>query len=388
MISFRSIFEAKGKEEEVPLTGNTTLDVALSTLRQQTVRPMIVNPKIITNLNTIVTLPSGEPIRALLRRLTHLKIIPESEEKGTVVEEVKVTFVSVSPLLRFEILGLSGKYVLGNLPETLKEVRVDNVEQTVAEEILFSDLKEWKSLETLYVTRCNLFEIKKGSFTPTNFPRLKFLDVSNNNLTCLENIGERPLDVFVGNNNRIENVNCQIVGSISSISLDNNKITTLCPFGVFLQLRTISFKNNLIEDLDNVKEAFSRLYNLTSVSLDGNKLCDSKIYHIQLAAYLPSTGFGISVKIDDKIVSPLDVAEFLKHVPKKKEVVKIVKQEITDKDVEEYIRAKMESVLNAKGEDEKVFQTRNFLQNIYEIVSKINTTIDPNDIQLNELINK
>ncbi|EAL46340.2 Leucine-rich repeat containing protein [Entamoeba histolytica HM-3:IMSS] len=390
MISFRSIFEAKPKQDQLPLTGNTTLDSALQPLRQPVPEKVIVSPKIINNLNTIVTLLSGESTRALLRRLTHLQIVPENGEKtGSVGEEIKIEFTSVSPLIRLDIIGLNGKYVLANLPETLKEVKLINLQENVAESILFDEKKEWKSLEKLYINYCGITSFKKNSFTPFCFPRLNLLDLSNNEIMTLENINERPLDILIVNSNKINSINIPVVGSISYLSLDNNQITNLCPFGIFLQLRYLSIKNNLIEDLDNLKEAFSRLFNLNSISIENNPITDSKENLLSLCSCLPCISLGMNCKLNNKIITPTEVAEFIKKGPKTKENIKTIKQDITDKDVEEYISKKMNEVLNGHIDDEKLFETRNFLQKIYEIVENIKPKedIDVNNIHLNDLIN-
>ncbi|KAL7722202.1 Protein-serine/threonine phosphatase [Entamoeba marina] len=391
MISFRSLFEAKPKQEQVPLTGNTTLDAALQPLRQSTPQVVVVSPQIITHLNTIVTLPTGEPIRALLRRLTHLQIVADNNaEYGSFDEEIKLSFTTVSPLLRLDINGLNAKYSLNGIVEMLKEVRINNVDAGVAESILFEGNKEWKSLEKLSVNHCNLSNIRSNGFSPIHFPKLNRLDLSHNNISVLENINERPLDCLILDNNSINSIDIHVVGSISYLSLDNNYLESLNAFGVFLQLRYLSIKNNHIADTEHLKEAFNRLFNLVEMRLEGNPLLQTPQSIYSVLTCLPSITFGISCKVDNKVYTTDDILKHKQTPTTPQNVVKIVKREITDSDVEEYIKNKVEEVLSSTTTDGDVFDARNFLDRILALVKPLEDTngdIDVSSLSLNDLIN-
>ncbi|EKE40709.1 leucine-rich repeat containing protein [Entamoeba nuttalli P19] len=156
----------------------------------------------------------------------------------------------------------------------------------------------WKQLKKLALRNCGITKIPPKVFNQTHFPKLEWLDLSYNSISVLENIADRPLDTLLISNNKIQRIKSRYVGSISTLNLDHNSITSITNLSSYFNLVNLSIQNNKIFDYNHLKETFSKMYSLVEVSLKGNPIATHPEYRLKLTTLLPAFDFGMDIFID------------------------------------------------------------------------------------------
>ncbi|KAL7717806.1 Leucine rich repeat-containing protein [Entamoeba marina] len=180
-------------------------------------------------------------------------------------------------------------------PSILQELEVIGVLIDDLKLFLINDNEiVWKSLRKLSIKKAKIRSIEDGLFTEDFFPQLETLDLSDNCIDALENIGERPLDELILNNNNISNIRITVVGSISKLELGDNKISTIIPLSTFYGLEHLNLAGNQIRSHNEFDKVFSKMFNLKSIVLSGNPLTTDENFKINVFAAMPIVKSGFS----------------------------------------------------------------------------------------------
>ena len=158
---------------------------------------------------------------------------------------------------------------------------------------------------------CGLTELE-DVFYEVVFPNLSYLDISGNKITTINDITERPLDVFVADNNKISTLNISQIRTISCLSLNNNELTDIKSIKKLICLRILKLKDNFIEKEEDIDKAFRQMRMISSLDLTGNPLCQGLGYKMSICKGLPSDRLenilaGDEFKLDGKQINEEDV---------------------------------------------------------------------------------
>ncbi|EKE42306.1 hypothetical protein ENUP19_0298G0019 [Entamoeba nuttalli] len=179
-------------------------------------------------------------------------------------------------------VDLTKDYIYKNL----KTLHLDNIILQSISLLMNIPTAKWENLEEFSLTNCGLTELE-DIFNEVVFPNLRVLDVSNNKIEKINNITERPLDAFIADNNQITSVYISNPLSISVLSFDNNQLMDINIFKKCFNLRELSCANNRILDLSNVQYVFRKMFNIKSIILDGNDICNIDDYRVEICKNLP-----------------------------------------------------------------------------------------------------
>ncbi|EAL46732.1 leucine-rich repeat containing protein [Entamoeba histolytica HM-1:IMSS-B] len=249
-------------------------------------------------LNTICAPQTIDPtLSMMLSQISKLSIGDDDDKpkeiEGTILE---LSFLEKTNVSSLEITTKQPWHLPNTLQCRLKELKVWNMTKSQSDNF-FNILKKreevWENLEVLKLSNCEITKIPEDVFSALTVPHLKILDLSKNQIAVLENIRERPMDLIDVSTNVIEFIDIQFVGSISQLVIDNNLLTSLDGCRPFFNLQRLSVRNNLIESFQNMKRAFSKLFSLTDIHLEGNPVVEDEHFIDKIAELLPSSQFGI-----------------------------------------------------------------------------------------------
>ncbi|GAB1224878.1 hypothetical protein ENUP19_0223G0032 [Entamoeba nuttalli] len=236
------------------------------------------------------------------------KILIKGNEEESESPEIVRTEIPILPLfflqycaieeLQFEKLRYQLEINKYNIPEVLITLSLDKVKIDNLREFLVSGGSVvWKQLQYLTILNAGIRSIDDGLFIEDFFPELLLLDLSNNEIEVLENIGERPLEHLKLNNNKIASIRLTVVGSISKLELNDNKISNILPLSNFYGLERLWLANNQIKYFTDFEKVFSKMYNLKDVMLNGNSICADDSFKMNISTVMPIFQTGITADI-------------------------------------------------------------------------------------------
>ncbi|EDR23192.1 hypothetical protein EDI_229990 [Entamoeba dispar SAW760] len=267
-----------------------------------------LNPATVQLFNGL-TNPSYGTMDTLQNEFEQIKkILIKGNEEELESPEIVRTEIPILPLfflqycaieeLQFEKLRYQLEVNKYNIPEVLITLSLDKVKIDNLREFLVSGGSVvWKKLQYLTISNAGIRSIDDGLFIEDFFPELLLLDLSNNEIEVLENIGERPLEHLKLNNNKIASIRLTVVGSISKLELNDNKISNILPLSNFYGLERLWLANNQIKYFTDFEKVFSKMYNLKDVMLNGNSICADDSFKMNISTVMPIFQTGITADI-------------------------------------------------------------------------------------------
>ncbi|ELP85031.1 hypothetical protein EIN_079630 [Entamoeba invadens IP1] len=187
----------------------------------------------------------------------------------------------------------------GELKERLISLSLSGcIVNSLKQTLVLSCEPKWIHLKRLTLKNCGITKIPPNVFNQTHFPKLEVLDMSNNLITILENIVDRPLDELIIANNKINKIRSRNGGNISSLVLENNLVQNIGNLKSFFNLKTLDVQNNKISDYTHLKPTFSKMFSLSEVTFKGNPIVTHPDYRLRVTVSLPAFDFGLSIRID------------------------------------------------------------------------------------------
>ncbi|KAL7718649.1 Protein-serine/threonine phosphatase [Entamoeba marina] len=232
----------------------------------------------------------------VFRYINNINIQSKYQTKHSLPKVSALSFVQNTPLQSLQVMNISSIF-------DWEEVICKQLTSLTVKESTFilTDLQTfWPSLKHLSIIQSNIKEIPPNIFTQNNFPQLNTLNLSNNMLSVLENIGDRPFDVLNVSHNKITDIIIPIPGSISELNLSHNQLTTLDKISAFFSLRSLDVSNNRLVLNQTTSGVFNKMYSLTQLQFHHNP---TEGYRNILLKELPAIEFGLKVVIDDDEVN-------------------------------------------------------------------------------------